>query len=87
VRGAYASLRKLYAQRLPLVAARDMARDNLKILEARYRNGDALIIDYLDAQIDLSNVESQLAELTGQLQLQWLELDAALGNTVGVDHG
>ena len=86
VRSGHATLLKLYAQRAPLVAALDVARDNLKILESRYRNGDAAIIDYLDAQIDLANVESQLADLTGQLQLQWLELQAALGNIVGMDH-
>jgi len=87
VRGAYAVLGKLYAKRTPLTAARDVAADNLKILEGRYKNGDALIIDYLDAQIDLANAELNLADVTAQLQAQWLELQAALGYTVGVDHG
>jgi outer membrane protein TolC len=87
VRGAYAVLAKLYARRVPLAAARDVAADNLKILEARYKNGDALIIDYLDGQIDLANAELNLADVTAQLQAQWLELQAALGFTVGVDHG
>ena len=50
---------KLYARRAPLVAARDVARDNLTIIEGRYKNGDALIIEYLDAQIDLANAELQ----------------------------
>ena len=40
-----------------------MARDNLTILEARYKNGDALVIEYLDAQIDLANAELQLADV------------------------
>jgi outer membrane protein TolC len=87
VRGAYATLLKLYAQRTPLTQARDVARDNLTIVEGRYKNGDALIIEYLDAQIDLANAELSLASVTAQLQLQWYELQAALGFTVGVDHG
>ena len=64
-----------------------MARDNLTIVEGRYKNGDALIIEYLDAQIDLANAELNLADVTAQLQLQWYELQAALGYIVGVDHG
>ena len=87
VRAAHATLLKLYARRVPLIAARDVARDNLTIVEGRYKNGDALIIEYLDAQIDLANAELQLADVTAQLQLQWYELQAALGFTVGVDHG
>ena len=87
VRGAYETLLKLYKQRTPLIAARDVARDNLTIVEGRYKNGDALIIEYLDAQIDLANAELNLAAVTAQLQLQWYELQAALGYTVGVDHG
>jgi len=87
VRAAHATLLKLYARRAPLVQARDVARDNLTIVEGRYKNGDALIIEYLDAQIDLANAELNLADVTAQLQLQWYELQAALGFTVGVDHG
>jgi outer membrane protein len=87
VRAAHANLLKLYARRVPLISARDVARDNLVIVESRYKNGDALIIEYLDAQIDLANAELQLADVTAQLQLQWYELQAALGFTVGVDHG
>jgi outer membrane protein TolC len=87
VKAAHANLQKLYARRLPLISARDVARDNLVIVEGRYKNGDALIIEYLDAQIDLANAELQLADVTAQLQLQWYELQAALGFTVGVDHG
>ncbi len=87
VKAAYATLLKLYAQRTPLTAARDVARDNLTIVEGRYKNGDALIIEYLDAQIDLANAELNLAAVTAQLQLQWYELQASLGYIVGVDHG
>jgi outer membrane protein len=87
VKAAHANLLKLYARRAPLQSARDVASDNLKIVEGRYKNGDALIIEYLDAQIDLANAELQLADVTAQLQLQWYELQAALGFIVGVDHG
>ena len=56
-----------------------VARDNLVILEARYQNGDALVIEFLNAQVDLTDAEIQLANVTAQLRQAWLELDAALG--------
>jgi outer membrane protein TolC len=87
VRTSYANLTRLYRRRVPLLAARDVAADNLKIVEARYKNGNALIIEYLDAQIDLANAELALADITSQLQLQLYELQASLGFVVGVDHG
>ncbi len=83
VRYAHARLGHLYAQRAPLLSARDVARDNLSILAGRYRNGDALVIELLDGQNDLAGIEAQLADLSGQLQLAWIELDAALGRVVG----
>jgi outer membrane protein TolC len=87
VRQAHANLLRLYARRAPLQAARDIARDNLTIQESRYKNGDALMTDYLDSQIDLSNAELNLADVSAQLQSQWLELQAALGFIVGTDNG
>jgi outer membrane protein len=87
VRQAHANLLRLYARRTPLQSARDIARDNLTIQESRYKNGDALMTDYLDSQIDLSNAELNLADVSAQLQSQWLELEAALGFIVGTDNG
>lgn len=83
VRVAHARLLHLYAQREPLLQAREVAKDNLAIVESRYKNGDALIIEFLDTQIDLAGAERLLANLTAQLQLAWLELDASLGKVVG----
>src|SRR5204863_288368 len=39
VRTAYAKVQHLYDRRVPLVEAREVAGDNLKILEGRYKNG------------------------------------------------
>jgi outer membrane protein TolC len=83
VRAAHARVEKLIARRAPLVEALEVARDNLAILEARYKNGDALVIEYLDGQIERVNAELELADVTAQLHLAWLELEAALGRTVG----
>ncbi len=85
VRFAHARLYHLYDRRAPLVAAAEIARDNVLILEGRYKNGDALVIELLDAQNDLADLERQIADVTSQLQLGWLELDAALGRTVGLE--
>jgi outer membrane protein TolC len=88
VRTAHARLGHLYAFRDPLIASRDVARDNLKILEGRYKSGDAQILDLLDAQSSLIDAERQLTDVQAQLQLAWIELDAALGRVVGAkgDH-
>ncbi len=83
VRFAHAKVLHLYDRRVPLVEARDVASDNLKILEGRYKNGDALVIEYLDGQNDLTTAEQQLVDTTAQLQQAWLELDASLGKIVG----
>ena len=84
VRAAHARVLHLAARRTPLLAARDVARDNLSILDARYKNGDALIIEYMQAQLDLADTELTIADVTAQLHLAWLELDAALGSIPGV---
>ena len=84
VRQAHAKVVHLWTQRAPLAAAVDVARDNAAILEARYKNGDALVIEFLDGEVALVDAERALADVTAQLQLAWLELDAALGRTVGV---
>jgi len=85
VRTAHARILHLYQRRAPLVAALAVAQDNLKILEARYKNGDALVIEYLDGQNDLITAEQQVVDATAQLQQAWLELQASLGRVVGVN--
>ena len=83
VRLAHAKLLHLYDRLTPLRESREIARDNLVILEGRYKNGEALVIEYLDAQIDLVNSELSIADVTAQLALAWIELDASLGHVVG----
>ncbi len=83
VRQEQAKVEHLFTRRQPLLLARDVARDNLAILEGRYKNGDALVIEFLDAQVELSTAESNLADVTAQLYLAWMELSASLGQVVG----
>jgi len=80
---AHAKLLRLYSKRALLLQSLAMARDNLEIIKARYQNGEALITDVLDVQVSLVDTELQLADLTAQLQIAWIELDAALGHVVG----
>jgi outer membrane protein TolC len=83
VRVAHAKVLHYLTRRAPLQAARDVARDNLSILEARYKNGDALVIEYLDAANELSQAEIQLGDDLAQLYMAWTELSASLGKIVG----
>jgi outer membrane protein TolC len=84
VRTAAAKVRHLYDQTLPLTQARDLAIDNVKIIKDRYRNGDALVIEYLDAEVELTNAEVQLSDVIAQYQVAYYELQAALGRPIGV---
>jgi len=80
---ARAKVQRLVSRRGPLRESVDIARDNAKILEARYKNGDALVIEMLDSQLDLSTAESSLVDVEAQLELAWLELRASLGEMPG----
>jgi outer membrane protein TolC len=80
---ARAKVQRLWSRRAPLREAVEIARDNAKILEARYKNGEALVIEVLDAQLDLSQAESALVDVEAQLELAWIELHAALGELPG----
>jgi outer membrane protein len=84
VRTAHERMRHLSAYRAPLQASREIARDNLKIIEGRYKNGEGTILDLFDAQLALSDAERQLSDVTAQLQEAYIELEAALGRVVGV---
>jgi outer membrane protein TolC len=84
VRVQHANVLRLFAMYEPTQQAREVARQNLSILQTRYQNGDALFIEFLQGQIDLARAERQLVDATAQLHLAWLELEAALGKVVGV---
>lgn len=78
-----ARVEKLVRRRAPLRDALELARDNAKILEGRYRNGDALIIELLDSQLELAQSEAAVVDLEAQLELAWVELRASLGEEPG----
>lgn len=79
VRTAQARLQRLYSYREPLLRTRELANDTLGVIERRYRNGDALILDYIDAQVDLLNAEVDLANSAAAIAQAWGELYAATG--------
>lgn len=79
VRLAHVRLQRLYRTRDPLVSTRSLARDNLTIIDRRYRNGEGTILDYLDAQVELLNAELDLADVDASIALGWSELAAATG--------
>ena len=83
VRVAHAHLLRVYASREPLLKTRDLARDTLDITERRYRNGDALILDYLNAEFDLLNAEVNLANSDASIAQSWGELVVATGRIPG----
>ena len=74
IRTACVHVERLASRRVALMEVRDVAKDNLGSLEKRYKNGDALLIELLDSQLELTNAELQLVDLGAQLQLARLEL-------------
>ncbi len=92
VRVACARVERLVTRRVAQADVRDVAKDNLMSLEQRYKNGDALLIELLDSQLELTTSELQLVDLGAQLQLARLELQAArsgsaLGSTSASEGG
>lgn len=83
VRTAHARVIRLATQREALAQAQAVARDNVEILGKRYAKGEALVIELLDGELERVDVDRQLTDATAQLHLAWLELDAALGTTLG----
>ncbi|HEY3355037.1 MAG TPA: TolC family protein [Polyangia bacterium] len=83
VRVAHAKLLRLYDSRGPLAKSAEVARDTLDIIERRYKSGDALILDYLDAQLELLGAEIDLVDSTAAIAQAWGELWAATGRIPG----
>lgn len=79
VRILHARLVHLYRVREPLLRTQSLARDNLSILERRYRNGDVAIIDLIESATDLINQDVQLANQTALIAQTWGELYLAAG--------
>jgi outer membrane protein TolC len=83
VRTARAKVEHYREMRAKLLPAEDVARDNVSIIQKRYENGEALIFELLDAEIELLDIERQRTEAGADLQLAHLELEASLGTVVG----
>ncbi len=83
VRTARARVLHLHQVRSRLAPAEAVARDNVEIIQKRYENGEALVFELLDTEIELLDVERRIADTTSELQLAWLELDASLGSIIG----
>jgi outer membrane protein len=83
VRTTHARLRRLYGARTPLEQTIDLARDTRAIIERRYKNGDATILDFLDAEVELLSSELELADSSAAIAQTWGELRAATGRTPG----
>ena len=79
VRVMHARLVHLYSMREPLMKSRDIAADNLAILEKRYRIGDAMVLDLIDGAVELLNAEISLTNQEATIAQTWGELFLAAG--------
>lgn len=59
------------------------ARENLRLVRNRYRNGDATPTDIVDAETALTGAELRLASATYEYLAALVRLDYALGNPLG----
>ena len=79
VKGAHARLSRSVLQRALLEEAGRVARDNLEIIRKRYEAGDALVIELLDAQVQLLGAESNRVDNAVTIAQSEAELLAAEG--------
>ncbi|MEM7676645.1 MAG: TolC family protein, partial [Myxococcota bacterium] len=79
VRMAHAKLRRLIELIDSLEEARRVALDNVQITEARYQDGDAIVLELLEAQLELFDIERQRTDAVVELMTARVELDAAIG--------
>jgi outer membrane protein TolC len=79
VKGAHARLQKGMSQKTTLEEAAKVARDNLDIIRKRYEAGDALVIELLDAQVQLLRAESDLVDNSVSIAQADAELASAEG--------
>lgn len=79
IRVLHARLLHLYGAREPLLRTREIAQDSLGITEKRYKNGDTLILDLIDAQVELLSAELNLANSSASIAQTWGELFLASG--------
>ena len=84
VRGARAKVIRFHQVRAQLRSAEEVAHDNVAIIQKRYENGEALVFELLDSELELLDLERRLADAESELELSWLELDASLGVVIGV---
>jgi outer membrane protein TolC len=79
VRVLHARLLHLYSMHEPLQKSRDIAADNLAILEKRYRIGDVMVLDLIDGAVELLNAEINLTNQVATIAQTWGELYLAAG--------
>jgi outer membrane protein len=79
VRAARARVARYVVLAEALAEAEALARDNLKISLERYEGGDALLLELLDAELELLDVERRRADARAELALAAFELEAAVG--------
>jgi outer membrane protein TolC len=79
VRAAHARLERLLAERPPLERVAAVARDNLKIVTSRYEAGEALVIELIDAQVQVIRAESSVVDNAVSIAQADAELRAATG--------
>jgi outer membrane protein TolC len=79
VRGAHARLAKAIAQRAALTESERVARETLDVIRKRYQAGDALVIELVDAQVQLLRSESDLVDNAVTIAQADADLEAARG--------
>lgn len=81
VRTARARVARFAGVSQRLGEAQRLAEDNLKISLQRYEDGNALLLELLDTELELLDVERRQVDAAVELALAAFELDAALGGT------
>ena len=85
VRESHAQLSRLVELVISLKDALAIAQDNVQITETRYQDGEALVLELLEAELELADIERQRTEALVQLMTARAEVSAAVGRGAAQD--
>ena len=81
VKTAHAKLLRLIKLIDKLSVAREIALDNVQITETRYQDGEAIVLELLEAQLELFDIERQRTDALVEQMTARAEVAAAVGRT------
>ncbi len=85
VQTAYSRVQRAEQVARALAPAEAQAEATRGLVARRYEAGEASVLELLDAELELQELSRRRARITATLEQAWLELEAAVGQIIGVE--